>query len=452
MSVEIEMPVAYTHTFTPEQILANTPNTEDYRYCQPYYPDKAAMLEAVTQLQKEEGVTTPEQITRLREELGSLALTGAGVVVIEGNCSEPVREDGSIAHLVRDTYARQRAIDGSALALKGYVSHRFQRRLQSVKPRSSPKVKEISVIDGQEVVVERVAYMGDGVNGKDQNDRTPNPWRLVTMLRQSVKFEKYLAAHATGKHSPPAHEALSLLLEQAMTVRVADDNKNALSDKNKSYVLTGGFIWVGKRAYDAAISQDDPNSIDGEFCDAAEQNAEDSSDKENNPILEFLASVENPIGVKIGDDATDETIRYLARTLNPKNIPGKLTFMLRMSPGNTNGLRTVIGGIKKYAQNSLFGYDIHGSVQTVDGRKIRALPIIKQGIDEMFMVSNDLGMHPQLISIETTGEERNGQDEMLQCVDSIDQTPNCEGSLDPGLNPRQHTEILDHFASHLIAA
>ena len=70
------------------------------------------------------------------------------------------------------------------------------------------------------------------------------------------------------------------------------------------YVTSGHFVWVGERT----------GHLDGAHID-------------------FVASVRNPVGVKVSADAdTDDLLRIIDK-VDPDREPGRLTFITRMGAG-----------------------------------------------------------------------------------------------------------------------
>ena len=55
--------------------------------------------------------------------------------------------------------------------------------------------------------------------------------------------------------------------------------------------------------------------------------------------VEFLRGVNNPLGCKIGPTASPEDVISLCETLNPDQIPGRLTLITRMGARKKNILR-----------------------------------------------------------------------------------------------------------------
>src|ERR1035437_5296971 len=87
-----------------------------------------------------------------------------------------------------------------------------------------------------------------------------------------------------------SHEALILDYEEALTRR------DSLTDD--WYDCSAHMLWVGERT----------RQLDGAHC-------------------EFLAGINNPVGSKVGPNATPDDVIALCERLNPGRIPGRLTLI-----------------------------------------------------------------------------------------------------------------------------
>jgi 3-deoxy-7-phosphoheptulonate synthase len=123
-----------------------------------------------------------------------------------------------------------------------------------------------------------------------------------------------------------SHEGLHLPYEQAQT--------RFLAHRRRWYNLTAHFPWIGMRTAD----------LDGAH-------------------VEYFRGIANPIGVKIGPDATDERLQGLIRVLNPDDEPGRLTFITRFGAGNVERhLPRVIRAVRATGKRVLWVCDpMHGN-------------------------------------------------------------------------------------------
>ena len=381
--------------YSADAVMAQLPEPNYPQNYQPSYADNEALQAAVETLQTIEPVTSPRQIDALQAELTRLANGEIDEpIIITGHCAEEVDANRPIERLVEDCLVDLRV----AMRGLGKVIHILRNRGQHAKPRSSEYEKG----------TDTVSYMGDSINGRELSDRSPDPARMVAAARQDSVLEAALTA-ATGRHVPAAHEAL-LLVGELSSIQIDPAT-------GERYLLCTDMPWIGKRT----------NDLDG-------------------PHVAMLATVRNPIGVKIGADSTPSHIAALAQRLNPDNISGKLTFMLRTGPNEAAARQAILEAIRDYAPKSLIMYDVHGVTKTApDGvTKIRAVPDIIADIRATADACRAAGLQLHGLHLETIAD-----DTRLECVDHDSQMPTHPGNVDPQLNPRQLRAVLNAVASCL---
>lgn len=384
---------------TPQEIVDGLPSPDYSLNYQPTYPDQSELLGAVHELQATEPVTMPEHVLSLRAQLAAIACGEDIVVVMDGRCAEPVRLTTPIAELAQEGATSLAVIAASGLTR---VVHIKRCCGQCAKPRSN---ETETLPDGTEVV----SYMGDAINDRDPAKRTPDPTRMVATALQARDVEAMMAEQ-TGSHIMVGHEALLLPYEQSFI------REDPVTGRRVS--VSGDLLWLGVRT--------------------------NRTDVETNPHIDLLASIENPVGIKIGPDSDETHIAELVERLNPDHEAGKLVFMIRVGADQA-AMERILGSIKQAAPESIIMYDIHGStVKTPDGVKVRA---VSATIDHIRLLAEacarqDLRLHG--VHIETMGD-----DSRLECVDTLDERPTHKGDVDPQFNPRQTKMILDAIAPYL---
>lgn len=408
MQPDTELTIAIGQQTVPREAavhIVETLPTPDYKHnYQPHYPQEDGLIEAVHEMQETEGVTSPRQIDAIQNELTALANDEIDrPIIIVDSCAEDIDVSVPIEALVRN------AVSSQQLVLRGLPKAIvvLRNRGQIVKPRSA---ETETTPDGGEVV----SYMGDGINGKGIDQRTPDPSRLVAGAVQSRDLEAGLTA-ALGEHVPAAHEALSLPYERSF---MRED-----PETGKLYLVSTDVPWVGKRTNRVPAADETPNAH-----------------------LEMLSEVENPIGVKLGSDTTPDQIAGLQAKLNPNNIPGKLIFMLRMGLHETEQLIATAAAIKEHSPKALIMYDVHGVTKTAKtGEKIRYTRDIIANIRQTADACRSVGLKLHGLHLETVAD-----DTRLECVDEPDQLPTHPGNVDPRLNPRQLAYVLEETKDSLL--
>jgi len=154
---------------------------------------------------------------------------------------------------------------------------------QFAKPRSS----EVESKDGEVLEI----YRGDVINNFEFNleGRIPDPGKMI----KGYNYSKII--YENSKDLYCSHEAL-LLPYEANLIREQD---------GIFYSSAADFLWIGNRT---------------RFINSAQ--------------VELLKGIINPIGVKIDHNYNFEEIDNLNLNLNPKNEPGRLTFICRMGVNN----------------------------------------------------------------------------------------------------------------------
>jgi 3-deoxy-7-phosphoheptulonate synthase len=326
---------------------------------------------------------------------------------------------------------------------------------QYIKPRTN----DIETRDG----VSLPAYRGDGVNSIlfDHEKRIPNPKRLVKayhqsaatmnliksliisgftdiqqielwsrdLLDQSPLGEKYkdivkkiteilqfargsgIIANPVDHLNKPmnfytSHEVLLLDYERAFLI---NDNKN------KVYCCSTHMLWVGDRT---------------RFADSEH--------------IEFVSSIDNPIGIKIGPTVNIDDLCRIYDKINPDHKEGRIVFITRLGEKNIETiLPQLIDKVKKYGQKVIWLCDpMHGNtIKAKNGYKTRSFDTIIHELNMFFEIHNTEQTIPGGVHFELTGEN------VTECLGGInniqdeDLDHKYETTCDPRLNNEQSLEI-----------
>jgi len=424
---------------------------------QPDWPDPARVEQVLAELAALPPLVFAGECDLLRERLAAVS-RGEAFVLQGGDCAETFT--GARADAVR---AKLQTILQMAVVLTYGASVPVVKigRLagQFAKPRSG----QTETRDG----VVLPAYRGDAINGFEftPDARTHDPDRMlrayhcaaVTLnlcrafttggyadlhqvhawnrdfVRNSPSGQRYerLAAEidralsfmrACGIDSEElrtiefysSHEALLLPYEQALT-RI-DSRTGA------AYDVSAHFLWIGERT----------RAIDGAH-------------------IEFAASIRNPIGVKIGPDASPDDVRALIRRLSPDGEPGRLTLITRLGASRIRAaLPPLISAVQAEGIPVAWVCDpMHGNTfEAPSGHKTRRLQDVLDEVQGFFEVHRRIGTHPGGIHIEFTG------DNVTECVGGSheiipeDLHQRYETACDPRLNRSQALDLAFTVAGY----
>ena len=160
----------------------------------------------------------------------------------------------------------------------------------------------------------------------------------------------------------------------------------------------------------------------------------------------------NPLGLKVSDKCTPEELIKIIDTMNPQNIPGRLSIVVRMGAEKLRkNLPGLIRAVQREGKSVLWISDpVHGNTRkTENGFKTRDFDKIRDELRAFFDVHDEMGSHPGGVHIEMTGED------VTECVGGLSNVS--EKSLgdryhtycDPRLNGAQALELAFLIAERM---
>lgn len=414
-----------------------------------HYPDEQQLARVVDQLTQLPPLVSSGEVKRLKHAIAK-AGRGKAFILQGGDCAESFHDCRS------DIISNKLKILLQMSLVLVYGMRKPIVRVgriagQYAKPRSS----DFETING----VTLPSYRGDLVNSPEFNPqaRIPNPklmlqgyscaamtlnfirallaggfadlhhpqrWdlRFVDHSEQAAEYQKIvrsiadsmdflesidgLSQSTLGKVDfYTSHEALHLHYEQALT-RQLDDGW---------YNLSTHLPWVGMRTA-----------------------------KLGSAHIEFLRGIQNPIGIKVGPNATPEWITDLLNLLNPKHEEGRILLISRMGAQQIDELLPpLINAVQKSRIPITWSCDpMHGNTETtVDGIKTRHFDNILGELKRAIKIHEQMNSHLGGVHFELTG------DNVTECIGGArglvaGDLKNAYRSLvDPRLNYEQSLEM-----------
>lgn len=417
---------------------------------QPQWPDSDALAQVRAQLAVLPPLVFAGECDQLRSELAHAA-AGNAFVLMGGDCAETFAANTADSIRARLKTVLQMAVVLTYGAQMPVVKV-GRMAGQYFKPRSAPTETR----DGVTVN----SYLGDGVNEIqfEPDARVPDPHRLVEAYNASSAALNLVRAFTQGgyadlrqvhawnqdfvRDSPAgqryeawaaeidralafmdacgvdpdefrrvdfyaAHEALVLDYEEPL-VRID-------SRTGKPYSVSGHFLWVGERTRDPEGAH-----------------------------VNFAATINNPIGVKLGPTTEPDAALRLLDRLNPDHTPGRISLITRMGAGK---IREVLPNVVEKVEAS--GHEVvwicdpmHGNTRTSSsGHKTRQFDDVVDEVRGFFEVHRAIGSHPGGMHIELTG------DDVTECVGGTfgiqehQLADRYETACDPRLNREQSLEL-----------
>lgn len=417
---------------------------------QPQWPDSDRVLAVREELSHLPPLVSVGEYQRLRESLGR-AVTGDAFVLQAGDCAETFADNHEVSLTARLRTILQMAVVltyGAAVPIVkiGRLAGQF------AKPRS----EQTEMVDGQPMT----AYRGDAVNGFERtaDSRQPDPQRLLRAYQASSSALNFIRSFIAGgyadlrevhtwnqdfvRHSDPGrrYEVVAQDIERALAFMhacgVDDDEfrRTSLYSSHEAllmdyeqplvrqdeasgalYASSAHMVWVGERT----------RQLSGAHVD-------------------FAARISNPIGVKIGPNATPDEVVALAHRLNYDATPGRLSLISRMGVGQVaERLPGIVEAVRRTGIPVVWMCDpMHGNTRvSPTGRKTRHFEDVMGEVRGFFDVHAALGTIPGGLHVELTG------DDVTECVGGIsnvresDLDDRYETLCDPRLNREQSLEL-----------
>ncbi|WP_084273729.1 3-deoxy-7-phosphoheptulonate synthase class II [Legionella fairfieldensis] len=233
---------------------------------------------------------------------------------------------------------------------------------------------------------------------------------IVHSLSESLDFIEAIdglrASNLNKVDFYTSHEALHLHYEQALTRRLHD---------GLWYNLSTHLPWTGMRTA-----------------------------KPHSAHLEFLRGIQNPVGIKVGPDATTEWLTEIINLINPHHEEGRLLLITRFGAQNISRLLPpLIEAVHKTKSPVTWSCDpMHGNTEiTSDGIKTRHFDTILSELQQAMQIHHEMNSYLGGVHFELTG------DNVTECIGGArglnkDDLKRAYRSLvDPRLNYEQSLEM-----------
>ena len=421
---------------------------------QPAWPDPHALEETYTNLSSYPPLVFSGEVRSLKNHLARVS-RGEAFLLQGGDCAESFGD--FTADAIRDKLK-------VLLQMAVILTHGLSKPVikvgriagQFAKPRSSPMETQNGV--------SLPSFRGESVNDPyfSEDARQPDPKRLERAYFQSASTLNLLRAFTNGGFADlrQLHHWNQDFVAQSPQgkryARLADQLGEVLrfmkavgiDDKQNDSVLHDIEYFTSHEAlileYESALTRRD--SLTGDFydCSAHMLWIGERTRQVDGAHVEFLQGVHNPIGVKIGPNATSEDMLGLCDRLNPHNEAGRLTFIGRFGHNRIEAcLPPLLRSIKREGRSVVWICDpMHGNThEAMGGIKTRSMDRIMGEIRSFIKIHQTEGTIPGGMHFELTG------DNVTECLGGSHEvreehlSERYETTCDPRLNAAQSLDI-----------
>ena len=376
---------------------------------QPYYQDKAALMQVEETLQQSAPLVNSTEIAKLYAELDSV-LQGERFLIQAGDCAERfcdacpdhVRARVDLLYSLASIW---KEFSGQDCLTIGRMAGQY------AKPRSADN----EIVDGRSIP----CFRGEIINAiaPTFEARQPDPHRMLLAYQAQATTYDLLKKHFAPKTVYTSHEALLLCYERAL-LRPFPHSDQLLFDR---YASTAHTLWIGERTRDLF-----------------------------GPHLAFARDIANPIGIKISERTDPLELQKIIFSLNPQKIPGRITLISRMGATKVpRYLPSLIQAVKTLNTPVIWMCDpMHGNMKkTSQGSKTRLYEDIVQEILSSFEIHEIMSTRLNGLHLEIT------PDAVLECLGGgessfeRDLLAGFESYCDPRLNAPQASLLVQTIAS-----
>jgi 3-deoxy-7-phosphoheptulonate synthase len=427
---------------------------------QPNWPDQEALRNAYAQLTALPPLVTAPEVRSLTERLADVA-RGEAFLLQGGDCAETFA--ANTANKIRD---KVKTLLQMAVVLTYGASTPVVKVARIAGQYAKPRSADIEGSTGLP------SYRGDAVNGLDATPeaRQPDPRRMVSAYHHSAAALNLIRAFATGGFSSlsQVHEWNKAFVRDSAAGRryevMATDIERALAfmaacgiDLDRTAELGGVELFTSHEGllleYERALTRvEDSTGMVADLSAHMIWIGERTRDL-GGAHMDFLSRVANPLGCKVGPNASPEEVLAIAEKLNPQHIAGRLTLISRMGAGKVrDALPPLVEKVNAAGQPVVWACDpMHGNTRDVHGVKTRHFDDVLDEVLGFFEVHKELGTHPGGLHIELTGEN------VTEClgggqeIGEADLGGRYETACDPRLNTSQALELAFLVAEMLQA-
>jgi len=419
----------------------------------PDYPDKAALGVVLSRLKTHPPLVFAGEARNLMASLAQVS-KGKAFLLQGGDCAESFAEFHP--DNIRDTFRvlLQMAVvltfaAGVPVVKVGRIAGQF------AKPRSD----DFETQNG----VTLPSYRGDNINGSEftAEARVPDPQRLIQANAQSAATLNLLRAFAQGGYADlhnvhrwmlgfiadsPAGEQykglaqrISESLEFMAACGITSDSVPQL--RATDFYTSHEALLLG---YEQAMTRIDSTSGDWYDTSAHMLWIGDRTRQLDGAHVEFCRGIKNPIGLKCGPSMGDDELLGLVATLNPQNIPGRLTLICRFGADKiSEKLPALVRAVKREGADVVWSSDpMHGNtIKLRSGYKTRPVDRILEEVRSFFDVHRAEGTHAGGVHFEMTGQDVTECLGGAQAIKELDLAERYQTACDPRLNASQALEL-----------
>lgn len=420
---------------------------------QPVYNDKQLLQDVERKLKSYPPLVFAGEARNLKKHLSNV-VDGKAFLLQGGDCAESFSEFNAVN--IRDMFKIIIQMSAILTFASGFPVVKVGRLAgQFAKPRSS----DTETINGTEYL----SYRGDMINGIEltKEARETNPQRMIQAYNQSAATLNLLRAFAQGGFADlnevhkwnmefvknnsfgQKYEELAQRITEALDFMEACgiNTQNTQQLKETEFYTSHEALLLN---YEEQLCRKDSLSDKYYDCSAHMLWIGERTRGLDEAHIEFLRGVDNPLGVKIGPNATKDEILGICDLLNPNNEGGRLNLIVRMGADKIKEkLPNLLKEVLPEGRKILWSIDpMHGNtIKASSGYKTRAFDNILNEVKSFFEIHQSENSYAGGIHLEMTGQDVTECIGGSQAITESGLGSNYNTQCDPRLNATQAIEL-----------
>jgi len=427
----------------------------------PDFPDSAGLAAAEKTLRSYPPLVFAGEARNLRAHLADVS-AGKAFLLQGGDCAESFAEFHP--DNIRDSF---RVLLQMAVVLTYGAACPVVKVGRMAGQFAKPRSEDTETQNG----VTLPSYRGDMVNAMEftPEARKPDPARMVQGYNQSAATLNLLRAFAQGGYadlhqvhrwtlsfldtSPQAerYRDLAQRLDETLAFMAACGltSETTPQIRETDFYTSHEALLLG---FEQAMTRIDSTTGDWYDTSAHMLWVGDRTRQPDGGHVEFLRGIKNPVGMKAGPSlAIDEFLR-LIETLNPDNVPGRLTVICRFGHDKVaDKLPPMIRAVEREGFKVVWSCDpMHGNtIKSSNGYKTRPFDRILAEVKGFFGVHRAEGTHAGGVHLELTGQNVTECTGGAQAITDTALSDRYHTHCDPRLNASQALELAFLLAEFL---
>jgi 3-deoxy-7-phosphoheptulonate synthase len=433
---------------------------------QPVYPDRGALERTLAEIAALPPLVTSYEIESLKSQIAEAA-RGERFILWGGDCAESFADCTSPA-----IAAKLKILLQMSLVLVHGTRKRITRVGRFAGQYAKPRSAATEIVAGSELPT----FRGDNVNRPEPTPsaRTPDPTLLLRGYERAALTLNFVRALIDGGFAD-LHHPENWDLEFVRHSPLAAEYQRMVDAIGESLrfmeTLAGGTIAAMQRVdfytshellvleYEAALTRQVPRR-EGWFnlsthlpWIGVRTGALDGAH------VEFCRGIRNPVGVKVGPDATAEALLETVRALSPANEPGRVVLVTRFGAHRIGqSLPPLLRAVRAAGLDVAWVCDpMHGNTETVvptggawagKSVKTRKFGHVLAEVQQAIEIHRNEGTTLAGVHVELTGENVTECTGGARGLTDDDLARAYRSQVDPRLNYEQALELAMLIARH----